>query len=194
MVYIAYFIFHISHFIFHISYFIFFWIRGSQKGGGGPTFGKNSQIISFFLFESVPNLHHHHPFFNRTSVQPNHFSQYRINDQQHQHFADTMTILIFTGTVLLITIISNQPNQHHHYKINDQQHQQHCNLNLCRHSALPHHAKPSTQREQANHHLHLTAPAPDRKSEQERKCRTQRKEPQENVLSKEAKEDEFTRT
>ena len=32
------------------------WIRGSQKGevvGGGPTFGKNSQIISFF-FESVP--------------------------------------------------------------------------------------------------------------------------------------------
>ena len=35
---------------------IFFWIRGSQKGGGGgdPTFGKNSRIISFF-FESVPN-------------------------------------------------------------------------------------------------------------------------------------------
>ena len=34
-------------------------IRGSQKGGvgvGGPTFGKNSQIISLFLFESVPNL------------------------------------------------------------------------------------------------------------------------------------------
>ena len=34
------------------------WIRGSQKGGeggeGGPTFGKNSQIISFFLFDSVP--------------------------------------------------------------------------------------------------------------------------------------------
>ena len=23
-------------------------------GGGGPTFGKNSQIISFFSFESVP--------------------------------------------------------------------------------------------------------------------------------------------
>ena len=23
-------------------------------GGGGPTFGKNSQIISFFLFDSVP--------------------------------------------------------------------------------------------------------------------------------------------
>ena len=84
----------------------------------------------------IANLHHHHPFFNRTSVQPNHFSQYRINDQQHQHFADTMTILIFTGTVLLITIISNQPNQHHHYKINDQQHQQHCNLNLCRHSTI----------------------------------------------------------
>ena len=35
---------------------IFFWIRGSQKGGvgGGPTFGKNSQIISFFSFDSVP--------------------------------------------------------------------------------------------------------------------------------------------
>ena len=33
----------------------FFLIRGSQKGGGGPTFGKNSQIISFFFFESVPN-------------------------------------------------------------------------------------------------------------------------------------------
>ena len=36
----------------------FFWIRGSQKGGlgggGGPTFGKDSQIISFFFFESVP--------------------------------------------------------------------------------------------------------------------------------------------
>ena len=34
-------------------------IRGSQKGGvgwggGGPTFGKNSQIISFFLFGNVP--------------------------------------------------------------------------------------------------------------------------------------------
>ena len=31
-------------------------IRGSQKGGvgGGPTFGKNSQIISFFSFDSVP--------------------------------------------------------------------------------------------------------------------------------------------
>ena len=24
-------------------------------GGGGPTFGKNSQIISFFLFDSVPH-------------------------------------------------------------------------------------------------------------------------------------------
>ena len=23
---------------------------------GGPTFGKNSQIISFFLFESVPKV------------------------------------------------------------------------------------------------------------------------------------------
>ena len=34
---------------------IFFWIRGSQKGGvGGPTFGKNSQIISFFFSENVP--------------------------------------------------------------------------------------------------------------------------------------------
>ena len=24
--------------------------------GGGPTFGKNSQIISFVFFESVPNF------------------------------------------------------------------------------------------------------------------------------------------
>ena len=32
--------------------------KGFPKGGGGggPTFGKNSQIISFFFFESVPNL------------------------------------------------------------------------------------------------------------------------------------------
>ena len=29
--------------------------KGFPKGGG-PTFGKNSQIISFFFFESVPNL------------------------------------------------------------------------------------------------------------------------------------------
>ena len=30
--------------------------KGFPKGGGGgPTFGKNSQMISFFLFESVPN-------------------------------------------------------------------------------------------------------------------------------------------
>ena len=30
--------------------------KGFPKGGGGgPTFGKNSQIISFF-FESVPNI------------------------------------------------------------------------------------------------------------------------------------------
>ena len=39
-------------------------IRGSQKGGvggGGPTFGKNSQIISFFLFGSVPYFGHCHP-------------------------------------------------------------------------------------------------------------------------------------
>ena len=28
---------------------IFFWIRGSQKGGGDPTFGKNSQIIPYFF-------------------------------------------------------------------------------------------------------------------------------------------------
>ena len=29
--------------------------KGFPKGGGGgPTFGKNSQIISFFFFESVP--------------------------------------------------------------------------------------------------------------------------------------------
>ena len=54
ILHISYFIFHISYFIFHIAYFIFFWIRGSQKGGvggggGGPTFGKNSQIISFFF-------------------------------------------------------------------------------------------------------------------------------------------------
>ena len=27
-------------------------------GGGGPTFGKNSQIISFFLFDSVPYSMH----------------------------------------------------------------------------------------------------------------------------------------
>ena len=67
-----------------------------------------------------------------------------------------MTILIFTGTVLLITIISNQPNQHHHYKINDQQHQQHCNLNLCRHSALHHHAIPtSLPSPNTKHHQHL---------------------------------------
>ena len=33
--------------------------KGFPKGGGGggPTFGKNSQIISFFFFESVPYLH-----------------------------------------------------------------------------------------------------------------------------------------
>ena len=53
ILHISYFIFHISYFIFHIAYFIFFWIRGSQKGWvggwGGPTFGKNSQIISFFF-------------------------------------------------------------------------------------------------------------------------------------------------
>ena len=29
--------------------------KGFPKGGG-PTFGKNSQIISFFLFESVPKV------------------------------------------------------------------------------------------------------------------------------------------
>ena len=31
-------------------------MRGSQKGGmgGGPTFGKNSQIIPYFFFEGVP--------------------------------------------------------------------------------------------------------------------------------------------
>ena len=51
MVYIAYFMFHISYCIFHI-----FLDKGFPKGGGvgGPTFGKNSQIISFFLFDSVP--------------------------------------------------------------------------------------------------------------------------------------------
>ena len=27
-------------------------------GGGGPTFGKNSQKISFFLFDSVPHVDH----------------------------------------------------------------------------------------------------------------------------------------
>ena len=48
MVYIAYFIFHISYCIFHI-----FLDKGFPKGGGGGgglTFGKNSQIISFFFF------------------------------------------------------------------------------------------------------------------------------------------------
>ena len=29
--------------------------KGFPKGGG-PTFGKNSQIISFFFFESVPKF------------------------------------------------------------------------------------------------------------------------------------------
>ena len=44
----------------------FFGIRGSQKGGGVRTFEKNSQIISFFFVESVPNpswrwaLYHFH--------------------------------------------------------------------------------------------------------------------------------------
>ena len=34
---------------------ILFLDKGFPKGGGGgPTFGKNSQIISFFFFESVP--------------------------------------------------------------------------------------------------------------------------------------------
>ena len=58
---ITWYILHISYFIFHISYCIFhiFLDKGFPKGGGGgggPTFGKNSQIISFFLFESVPNM------------------------------------------------------------------------------------------------------------------------------------------
>ena len=34
---------------------IFFRLRGSQKGGGGPPFGKNSQKISFFL-DCTPNV------------------------------------------------------------------------------------------------------------------------------------------
>ena len=37
----------------------FFLDKGFPKGGGGgggPTFGKNSQIISFVFFESVPYI------------------------------------------------------------------------------------------------------------------------------------------
>ena len=34
---------------------IFFRLRGSQKGGGGPPFGKNSQKIPFFFWQSHLN-------------------------------------------------------------------------------------------------------------------------------------------
>ena len=47
MVYIAYFIFHILYCIFHI-----FLDKGFPKGGVGPTFGKNFQIISFFCLRA----------------------------------------------------------------------------------------------------------------------------------------------
>ena len=38
----------------------FFFDKGFPKGGGVRRFGKNSQIISFFLSENVPNLDRGH--------------------------------------------------------------------------------------------------------------------------------------